>query len=53
MFYRASLNTEGTGLGLYITKEAVVKLRGEISYVSEEGKGTTFTVVLANPKVYS
>lgn len=51
MFYRASLSAEGTGLGLYITKEAVAKLGGDISFTSEEGKGTTFTVVLPHPKV--
>lgn len=46
MFYRASANTEGTGLGLYITKEAVSKLQGEIRFTSKEGTGTTFTVSL-------
>jgi signal transduction histidine kinase len=46
MFYRASLATEGTGLGLYIAKEAVQKLGGEITFTSEEGKGTTFKIAL-------
>lgn len=50
MFYRASLNTQGTGLGLYITREAVHKLKGEISFISTEGSGTRFLVSLPHPK---
>lgn len=38
--------TDGTGLGLYIVKEAVKVLRGTISFTSEVGVGTTFVVVL-------
>ena len=34
--------TQGNGLGLYITKSLVELLNGEISFYSEEGKGTTF-----------
>lgn len=37
---------DGTGLGLYIVHEAVKVLGGNISFVSKEGEGTTFTVVL-------
>ena len=36
----------GTGLGLMIVKRCVDLHRGEISFVSKEGQGTTFTVRL-------
>jgi signal transduction histidine kinase len=35
---------EGTGLGLSIVKKCIEVLKGEISYQSEVGKGTTFLV---------
>ncbi len=37
---------QGTGLGMAITKNIVDMMGGQISVVSEEGKGTTFTVTL-------
>jgi signal transduction histidine kinase len=46
MFFRASTQSEGTGLGLYIACEAVAKLQGKIKVSSEVGKGSTFTVTL-------
>jgi PAS domain S-box-containing protein len=46
MFYRASENSEGSGLGLYIVKETLEKLGGDISVHSETGKGSTFTFAL-------
>jgi PAS domain S-box-containing protein len=50
MFYRASGRGSGSGLGLYIVKEAIHKLEGEIQVASEYGKGTQFTVKLPNLK---
>ncbi len=50
-FYRvqgqSALEKGGTGLGLAIVKHVVNRHRGELRIVSEEGKGSKFTVVLA------
>lgn len=46
MFYRATEHGEGTGLGLYIVKEAIDKLGGTIAVHSSVGKGTTFKITL-------
>jgi signal transduction histidine kinase len=49
-FYQVSRKQGGTerglGLGLYISREIVHAHKGEISVVSVQGKGTTFTVRL-------
>jgi two-component system phosphate regulon sensor histidine kinase PhoR len=37
---------DGTGLGLYIVKEAVGVLRGNVSFTSTENIGTTFEILL-------
>ncbi len=48
MFYRISKKSVGSGLGLYIVKETVEKLKGNIYLESELNEGTTFTVKLPN-----
>jgi PAS domain S-box-containing protein len=48
MFYRASANGMGSGLGLYIVKEALQKIEGTISVTSEYGRGTEFVVEIPN-----
>ena len=48
MFYRASNQSDGSGLGLYIVKNAIDKLGGSVSVNSEIGKGTRFAIVLPN-----
>lgn len=40
--------TDGSGLGLYIVKEAAEALGGTIGFTSEENKGAVFTVILPN-----
>ena len=46
MFYTANLRAEGSGIGLYILKEAVDQLKGTVSLHSEEGQGTEFQINL-------
>jgi len=46
MFYRGTDDGAGSGLGLYIVKEAVDKLRGSVDIESEEGKGTMVTLAI-------
>lgn len=46
MFYRATDTSTGSGLGLYIAQEAVDKLQGQITFESEFGKGSVFTIIL-------
>lgn len=44
MFYRASEKSQGSGLGLYIVKETLDKLKGNIQVKSTHGHGSIFTV---------
>jgi signal transduction histidine kinase len=48
MFFRATTNSHGSGLGLYIVKETLAKLNGNIQVESELGKWTKFTVKIPN-----
>ncbi len=48
MFFRASDDSKGSGLGLYIVKETVNKLSGTVNVSSEIGLGSTFTITLPN-----
>jgi PAS domain S-box-containing protein len=50
MFFRASQDSYGSGLGLYITRQVVEKLTGTIAVKSEFGTGTEFTITLPNLK---
>ena len=48
MFFRATTASEGSGLGLFIVKEAADKLNAQISVTSTIGKGSVF--MLTFPK---
>lgn len=48
MFYRATDQGEGSGIGLYIVKNAVEKLGGQIRVASALGEGTRFHLLLPN-----
>ena len=48
MFYRASENSEGSGLGMYIVKNVIKKLNAKIDVQSSEGKGTKFIINVPN-----
>jgi signal transduction histidine kinase len=48
MFFRATMQKDGAGLGLYIVKETVDKLHGRINIESEPRVGTLFKIELPN-----
>lgn len=48
MFYRASDSDVGSGLGLYIAHEAIIKLKGKIKVESVVNQGTTFVLKIPN-----
>jgi PAS domain S-box-containing protein len=52
MFVRASIDSDGSGLGLYIVKKALEKLHGKIKVKSKIGSGTIFKLKIpqANQK---
>lgn len=48
LFFRATDQSQGTGLGLFIVKDTIEKLKGSIDVDSEIGRGTTFTIDIPN-----
>ena len=50
MFYRAHAMATGTGLGLYIVRNAVQKLGGTIGLQSEKNVGSVFRLTIPNLK---
>ncbi len=48
MFYRATEQSDGSGIGLYIVKNAVEKLGGQITVASKPMQGTRFNIILPN-----
>lgn len=48
MFFRASEDSYGSGLGLYITHQVVEKLGGRVHVDSVYGEGTRFVITLPN-----
>ncbi|MFN6943860.1 MAG: PAS domain-containing sensor histidine kinase [Cytophagaceae bacterium] len=52
MFFRGSMNSQGSGLGLYIVREAMGKLEGTIECLPRNGGGTIFklTIPLSSQK---
>ena len=50
MFFRANDHSIGSGLGLYVVKETAQKLNGTIHVQSDEGKGSSFKIMLPRGK---
>jgi signal transduction histidine kinase/ligand-binding sensor domain-containing protein len=51
MFYRADEASKGSGLGLYIVKETLDKIGGEVNVKSEPNVGSTFTISIPQLKM--
>lgn len=50
MFFRSSSNVTGLGIGLYIVKEALTRIGGEINVQSTYGIGTSFHLAIPNKR---
>jgi len=48
LFFRATDQANGTGLGLYIVRDTIQRLNGSIEVQSTVGKGTTFFIRIPN-----
>jgi PAS domain S-box-containing protein len=48
LFYRVTADKKGTGLGLYIVKDTIDRLKGKIYVKSIRGESTSFTITLPN-----
>jgi signal transduction histidine kinase len=53
MFYRASEDSKGTGLGLFLVRESVKMLRGNIAVSSRLSESTSFRLKLPNLHKYN
>ena len=48
MFFRSTTHVNGLGIGLYIVKEALSRIGGDISVASTYGTGTIFHIMIPN-----
>ena len=48
IFYRADEGSQGSGLGLYVVKDAIDKLGGQVEVQSEFGNGSSFIITVPN-----
>jgi signal transduction histidine kinase len=46
MFYRGTIKSTGAGLGLFVSRQIILKLKGNIHISSAPGTGTTVTITL-------
>ena len=49
MFYRGTELADGSGLGLYIAREMMLKMKGSLEFESELNKGSTFIIEVPVP----
>jgi len=48
LFYRGSTQSTGSGVGLYVVKEVLNKMKGSITVRSSEAKGSAFMISIPN-----